>query len=31
MSYVEMYEAYFDSLDEGEEALSFAEFMEALS
>ena len=31
MSYEEMYEAYFDSLDEGEEALSFAEFMEALS
>lgn len=31
MNYEEMYEAYFDSLDEGEEALSFAEFVEALS
>ena len=31
MSYEEMYEAYFDSLDEEEEALSFAEFVEALS
>lgn len=31
MNYAEMYEAYFDSLDEGEEALSFAEFVEALS
>lgn len=30
MSYEEMYEAYFNSLEEGE-ALSFAEFMEALS
>lgn len=27
MNYEEMYEAYFDSLDEGEEALSFAEFV----
>lgn len=31
MNYKEMYEAYFDSLDEGEEALSYAEFVEALS
>nr|CAI8690818.1 hypothetical protein FCJLANJD_00032 [Escherichia phage vB_EcoP-CC1]CAI9889094.1 hypothetical protein LIHBEBCN_00045 [Escherichia phage vB_EcoP-CC2] len=31
MNYEEMYEDYFNSLDEGEEALSFAEFMEALS
>lgn len=31
MNYEEMYEAYFDSLDEGEEALSFDEFVEALS
>lgn len=31
MSYEEMYEVYFDSLDKGEEALSFAEFVEALS
>ena len=31
MNYEEMYEVYFDSLDEGEEALSFAEFVEALS
>ena len=31
MNYEEMYEAYFDSLDEGEEALPFAEFVEALS
>lgn len=31
MSYEEMYEAYFNSLDEGEEALSYAEFVEALS
>lgn len=31
MNYEEMYEAYFDSLDEGEEALSFAEFVETLS
>lgn len=31
MNYEEMYESYFDSLDEGEEALSFAEFVEALS
>lgn len=30
MSYEEMYEAYYESLEEGEEALSFAEFMEAL-
>lgn len=31
MNYEEMYEAYFDSLDEGEEALSYVEFVEALS
>lgn len=31
MNYEEMYEAYFNSLDEGEEALPFAEFVEALS
>lgn len=31
MSYEEMYKAYFNSLEEGEEALSFAEFMQALS
>ncbi len=31
MNYEEMYEAYFDALDEGEEALSFTEFVEALS
>lgn len=31
MNYEEMYEAYFDSLDEGEEALSYAEFVGALS
>lgn len=31
MTYDEMYEAYFNSLEEGEEALSFADFMEALS
>ena len=31
MNHEEMYEAYFNSLDEGEEALSFAEFVEALS
>lgn len=31
MKYEEMYEAYFDALDEGEEALSYAEFVEALS
>lgn len=31
MNYEEMYEAYFDSLDEGEEVLSFDEFVEALS
>lgn len=31
MNYDAMYEAYFDSLEEGEEALSFAEFVEALS
>lgn len=31
MNYEEMYEAYFDALDEGEEALSYAEFVEALS
>ena len=31
MNYEEMYEDYFDALDEGEEALSFAEFVEALS
>ena len=31
MNYDEMYEVYFDSLDEGEEALSFTEFVEALS
>lgn len=31
MNYEEMYEAYFDSLDEGEEALSYAGFVEALS
>lgn len=31
MNYEEMYEAYLDSLDEGEEVLSFAEFVEALS
>lgn len=31
MSYEEMYKAYFNTLDEGEEALSFAEFVEALS
>lgn len=31
MNYEEMYEVYFDSLDEGEEALSYAEFVEALS
>lgn len=31
MNYEEMYEVYFDSLDEGEEVLSFAEFVEALS
>lgn len=30
MDYGAMYEAYFDSLEEGEEVLSFAEFMEAL-
>lgn len=30
LSYEEMYEAYYNTLDEGEEALSFAEFMEAL-
>lgn len=30
MDYDAMYEAYFDSLEEGEEVLSFAEFMEAL-
>lgn len=29
LSYEEMYEAYYNTLDEGE-ALSFAEFMEAL-
>lgn len=29
MNYEEMYEVYFDSLDAGEEALTFAEFMEA--
>lgn len=27
----DLYAAYFDSLKEGEEALSYAEFMEALS
>lgn len=31
MNYDAMYEDYFDSLEEGEEALSFDEFMEALS
>lgn len=31
MNYEEMYEAYFEALEEGEEALSFAEFVEALS
>lgn len=31
MNYEEMYETYFDALDEGEEALSYAEFVEALS
>lgn len=31
MSYEEMYEAYFNSLNVGEEVLSFAEFCEALS
>lgn len=31
MSYEEMYEVYFNTLEEGEEALSFEEFMEALS
>ena len=31
MNYEEMYEVYFDSLDEGEEVLSFADFVEALS
>lgn len=31
MNYEEMYEAYFDALDEGEEVLSYAEFEEALS
>ncbi|WCZ56814.1 hypothetical protein K30_003 [Salmonella phage Kenya-K30] len=30
MNYDEMYEAYFNSLDEGEEVLSYADFMEAL-
>lgn len=30
MDYDAMYEVYFDSLEEGEEVLSFAEFMEAL-
>lgn len=27
----ELYDAYFDSLEEGEEALSYADFVEALS
>lgn len=31
MNYEEMYEAYFEALEEGEEALSFADFVEALS
>lgn len=31
MSYEEMYEAYFNSAEEGEEVLSYAEFVEALS
>lgn len=31
MSYEEMYEAYFNSTEEGEEVLSYAEFMEVLS
>lgn len=31
MNYDAMYEVYFDSLEEGEEALSYAEFVEALS
>lgn len=31
MNYEEMYEAYFNSLNVGEEVLSFAEFVEALS
>lgn len=31
MNYEEMYEVYFNALEEGEEALSFAEFVEALS
>nr|DAP74242.1 MAG TPA: hypothetical protein [Caudoviricetes sp.] len=30
MNYDELYEAYFDSLEEGEEALSYADFVEAL-
>ena len=31
MSYEEMYEAYFNSIEEGEEVLSYAEVVEALS
>lgn len=31
MSYEEMYEAYFNSTEEGEEVLSYADFMEALA
>ncbi len=31
MNYEEMYEVYFNSTDEGEEVLSYAEFVEALS
>lgn len=31
MNYEEMYETYFNALEEGEEALSYAEFVESLS